>query len=124
SALRRRARACPGVRDVRCILRAARPAPELVGASDHGVLSPGPHGGFWRAGGGAGPGPGPGGRGMIGRDAAWTAPPLWFCGFRPFFVLTSAGAVGFLAVWLLLLGGAGLSGWQPPGGVLSWHAHE
>jgi len=64
------------------------------------------------------------GRGMIGRDAAWTAHPLWFCGFRPFFVLTAASAVGFLGVWLLILGGAGPSGWAPPGGVLSWHAHE
>ena len=50
--------------------------------------------------------------------------PLWSCGFRPFFVLTSAGASGFLVVWLLVLSGAGPANWAPPGGVLLWHAHE
>ncbi|WP_323018604.1 NnrS family protein [Castellaniella sp.] len=50
--------------------------------------------------------------------------PLWSCGFRPFFVLTSTGAVVFLSVWLLFLNSAALSGWRPPGGVLLWHAHE
>lgn len=74
------------------------------------------------------------GHDMAGRDMAGPAmsvrgetlmsSPLWSCGFRPFFVLTAAGAVGFLGIWLLVLSGAGLSGWMPPGGVLAWHAHE
>lgn len=50
--------------------------------------------------------------------------PLWSCGFRPFFVLAAAGAVAFVACWLLWLSGVGLAAWQPLGGVLAWHAHE
>lgn len=52
--------------------------------------------------------------------------PLFSCGFRPFFVLTTASAVLFLAIWLLALQSAlpGLDGWRPPGGVLLWHGHE
>lgn len=31
--------------------------------------------------------------------------PLLICGFRPFFVLTAASAIGFMLTWVLLLDG-------------------
>lgn len=49
--------------------------------------------------------------------------PLLICGFRPFFVLTAASAIGFMLTWVLLLDGW-LDGWHPPGGPTAWHAHE
>ncbi|THF64126.1 NnrS family protein [Pseudothauera rhizosphaerae] len=49
--------------------------------------------------------------------------PVFMCGFRPFFVLAAGGAVLFMALWLLALGGR-LPAWQPPGGIVLWHAHE
>lgn len=52
--------------------------------------------------------------------------PVFMCGFRPFFILTAASASLFMLAWLLLLSGVApvLDGWQPPGGVVAWHAHE
>ncbi|WP_157969670.1 NnrS family protein [Pseudomonas huaxiensis] len=49
--------------------------------------------------------------------------PLMICGFRPFFVLCAASASGLMLLWLLLMNGAG-GNWQPPGGLVLWHAHE
>lgn len=49
--------------------------------------------------------------------------PVFQCGFRPFFVLVAFSAVILMAVWLLLLAGV-LPDWQPPGGIIAWHAHE
>ena len=49
--------------------------------------------------------------------------PMFICAYRPFFLLTAASATAAMLVWLLLLNGA-LGAWQPPGGILLWHAHE
>lgn len=48
---------------------------------------------------------------------------LMSCAFRPFFVLCAASACGLMLAWLLLLNG-GAGQWQPPGGLVLWHAHE
>jgi len=57
------------------------------------------------------------------RTPALLAHPVLMCGLRPFFLLASASAVLFVALWLALLAGAA-PGWQPPGGTLPWHGHE
>ncbi|MDX1368238.1 NnrS family protein [Pseudomonas sp.] len=49
--------------------------------------------------------------------------PVLMCGFRPFFLLTAASAALFMLVWLFLLNGW-LPAWNPPGGIILWHAHE
>lgn len=49
--------------------------------------------------------------------------PILSCGFRPFFLLATASACIFMLAWLLLLGGP-FGSWQPPGGIVLWHAHE
>lgn len=48
--------------------------------------------------------------------------PLLLCGFRPFFLLGAASATALMLAWLLLLNGG--ASWQPPGGLVAWHAHE
>jgi uncharacterized protein involved in response to NO len=54
------------------------------------------------------------------------AHPVFLCGFRPFFVLTAASAVVFMAVWLAALAGwlPWLQAWPLAGGPVIWHAHE
>lgn len=48
---------------------------------------------------------------------------LFACGFRPFFLLTAASAVGLVGAWLgFWLVGLPLP--DTPGGPLVWHAHE
>ncbi|MER1968962.1 NnrS family protein [Castellaniella sp. GW247-6E4] len=49
--------------------------------------------------------------------------PVFLCGFRPFFLLVAAGGILLMPAWLLMLLGA-MPGWQPPGGIIAWHAHE
>ncbi|MEE1868352.1 NnrS family protein [Pseudomonas auratipiscis] len=49
--------------------------------------------------------------------------PVLMCGFRPFFVLTAASATLLMLTWLLVINGW-LPGWNPPGGLVLWHAHE
>lgn len=57
------------------------------------------------------------------RILAW---PVFMCGFRPFFMLTSISACVLVLVWLLILSNAipALSQWAPPGGSLVWHGFE
>jgi uncharacterized protein involved in response to NO len=51
----------------------------------------------------------------------WARLPVFAYGFRTFFLLAAAGAVGLMAVWLaVLIGGA----WSGTVSAVQWHAHE
>lgn len=52
--------------------------------------------------------------------------PLFMCGFRPFFLFCGISACALPLLWLLMLANVwpSLTGWNPPGGIVIWHASE